>query len=279
MKGKTLVVGFAFGLLLNFFVILYFCYILLTHGDIEVNPGPKKNCSTNFSFCHWNLNSLSAHNYVKLSSLQAYNSVYKHDVICLSETYLDNSVLSDERDLNFPGYKLVRADYPGNVKRGGVCIYFKESLSIRFLVVPSNLDEWLLCELSYKNKRCFIATLYHSPSQSREEFEKFLSNFEILIKTISNQKDAISVIMGDFNARSSNWCKYDISNNEGVQIDSITSIHGLKQLIYEPTHIIFNSSSCIDLIFTNQPNLVVDSGTHPSLPPNCHHQIIHCKIN
>ena len=70
---------------------------------IEVNPGPKKNCSTNFSFCHWNLNSLSAHNYGKLSSLQAYNSVYKHDAICLSETYLNNSVVSDKSDLNFPG--------------------------------------------------------------------------------------------------------------------------------------------------------------------------------
>ena len=213
----------------------------ITHGDIEVDPGPKKNCSTNFSFCNWNLNSLSAHNYVKLSSLQAYNSVYKHDVICLSETYLDNSVLSDESDLNFPGYKLVRADYPGNVKRGGVCIYFKESLSIRFLDVPSNLNECLLCELSYKNKKCFIATLYRSPSQSREEFEKFLSTFEVLIKTISNQKDAISIIMGDFNARPSNWCKYDISNNEGVQIHSVTSIHGLEQLIYKPTHILSNS--------------------------------------
>ena len=221
MKRKTVVVGFAFGFLLNFFVILYSYYILLTHGDIEVNPGPKKNCSNSFSFCHWNLNSLTAHNYVKLSSLQAYNSVYKHDVICLSETYLDNSILSGERDLNFPGYKLVTADYPENVKRGGICIYFKESLSMRFLDVPSNLDECLLCELSYKNKKCFIATLYRSPSQSREEFEKFLSNFEVLIKTISNQKDAISIIMGDFNARSSNWCKYDISNNEGVQIDSV----------------------------------------------------------
>ena len=66
--------------------------------------------------------------HVKLSSLQAYNSVCKHDVICLSETYLENSVLSVESDLNFPGYKLVRADYPGNVKRGGVCIYLKEKL-------------------------------------------------------------------------------------------------------------------------------------------------------
>ena len=187
--------------------------------------------------------------------------------------------------MNFPGYQLVRADYPENVKRGGVFIYFKESLSICFLDVPSNLDDCLLCELSYKNKKCFIATLYCSPSQSRKEFEKFLSNFEVLIKAISNQKNVhkkskkISIIIADFNARSSNWCKYDYSNNEGVQIDSVTSTHGLQQLISEPTHILSNSSSCIDLTFTNQPNLVVDSGTHPSLHPKCHYQIIHCKIN
>ena len=85
--------------------------------------------------------------------------------------------------------------------------------------------------------------------------------------------------MGDFNARSSNWCKYDIPNKEGVQIDSVTSTHGLEQLIYEPNHILSNSSSCTDVIFTNQPNLVINSGTHPSLHPNCHDQIIHCKIN
>ena len=30
----------------------------------------------------------------------------------------------------------------------------------------------------------------------RERFEKFLTNFEVLIKTLSNQKDAIAIIMG-----------------------------------------------------------------------------------
>ena len=63
--------------------------------------------------------------------------------------------------------------------------------------------------------------------------------------------------MGDFNARLSNWRKYDVSKNEGIQIDFITSAHGLEQLINEPTHILSNSSSCTDLIFTNQLNLVV----------------------
>ena len=64
-----------------------------------------------------------------------------------------------------------------------------------------------------------------------------------------------------------------ISNNEGVEIDSITSTHGLKQLIRELAHIPSNSSLCIELIFTNQPNLVVGSYTHPSLHSKCHHQV------
>ena len=40
-----------------------------------------------------------------------------------------------------------------------------------------------------------------------------------------------------------------------------------------------NSASCIVLVFTNQPNLVIDSGVHPSLHTNCHHQIVYCKLN
>ena len=79
-------------------------------------------------------------------------------LVCRSETYFDNSVLSDESDLHLPGYKTVKGDYLRNFKRGGVCIYFKESLFIRFLDVPVNLDKCLVCELSYKNRKCFIAT-------------------------------------------------------------------------------------------------------------------------
>ena len=33
------------------------------------------------------------------------------------------------------------------------------------------------------------------------------------------------------------------------------------------------------LVFTSQLNLIVDSGTHPSLHTNCHHQIIYAKFN
>ena len=53
----------------------------------------------------------------------------------------------------------------------------------------------------------------------------------------------------------------------------------MNQIISDPSHTLQNSSSCIDLIFTNQPNLVTESGVHPSLHPKCHHQIIFSNLN
>ena len=56
-------------------------------------------------------------------------------------------------------------------------------------------------------------------------------------------------------------------------------MHGLHQLISDPTHLFPNSLSYTDLIFTDQPNLAVDCGVHPSLHPNSHHQILYGKFN
>ena len=52
-------------------------------------------------------------------------------------------------------------------------------------------------------------------------------------------------------------------------------------LISIPTYkfILQSSSSCIDLISTNQTFFVIDSGVHPSLHANCHLQLIYSKLN
>ena len=50
-------------------------------------------------------------------------------------------------------------------------------------------------------------------------------------------------------------------------------------MINEPTHIIGDSSSCMNLIFPSQPNLVMESGVYSSLHPNCSHQITYAKFN
>ena len=105
--------------------LLYICFLLLLHQDIESNPGLRNTKNNLPSFCHWNPNSLPADNFSKMLLLKAYNATYKHDFICLSETYLDSSIPSDHVSLELEGYKLVRADHPNNVKQDGVCICYK----------------------------------------------------------------------------------------------------------------------------------------------------------
>ena len=102
-------------------------------GDIEENPGPKPNSCEYLSIWHWNLNSISAHNFIKLFLLRAYICNNKIDIICLSQTYLDSSISSDNDKLELPGYNLVCADNPTNTKRGGVCIYYHNSLPLKVI--------------------------------------------------------------------------------------------------------------------------------------------------
>ena len=58
----------------------------------------------------------------------------------------------------------------------------------------------------------------------------------------------------------------------------MTFHYGLTQIINESTHIL-KGSSCIDLVFTSQPNMVLDSRVHSSLHPNSHHQIVFDKFD
>ena len=88
-----------------------------------------------------------------------------------------------------------------------------------------------------------------------------------------------NVVLGDFNVKSNLCCKSDKTSYKGSKIEGITSQFGLQQLINEPTHHTRNSSSCNDLIFASQPNLLMESGVHSSLHENCHHQIIYAKFN
>ena len=57
------------------------------------------------------------------------------------------------------------------------------------------------------------------------------------------------------------------------------SVHGFHQLISQSTHLLPQTFVCINLIFTDQQNLIVHSDFHPSLHSNCHRQITYCKLN
>ena len=125
---------FLTGFSLNTSLWLQILLVLLS-GAVEINLGPKRTPKASLSICHWNLNGISAHNYVKLSLLRAYLAFHKFDIIRLSETDLNSSNSPDDEILETSRYNLVHSDHPLNGKRGGVCIYYKNCLPLRIFSV------------------------------------------------------------------------------------------------------------------------------------------------
>ena len=88
-----------------------------------------------------------------------------------------------------------------------------------------------------------------------------------------------SVLIGDFNARCTNWWAADIDSKAGKELDTLTSTVEYTQLINKPTHFFSGGCSCIDLIFCNNPELISEYGIDHSLFQTCHHNLIFAKIN
>ena len=154
---------------------------------------------------------------------------------------------------------MVRADHPKNITRGCVCAYIREYLPVH--------------NFSY-SKKDRVITLCRCRSQTFDEFGSFISNLEKLIINITSCNFHFVILLGDFNAKSNSWSVND-TMTEGTLLENLTCLYGIKQLISAPTHILQHSLSCIGFIFENQPNLVIDSGIHPSLHQNFHHKVIY----
>ena len=132
-------------------------------SDVEINPGPKTIYQQGFSVCHWNLNSIFAHNFAKIFILKAYLVIHKFDIICLSETYLDSSIPTNNENLDIYGYNLVCSDHASNTKRGGVSIYYRSYLPLRVINI-NYLNECLVFDIKLGDKICSFIVLYRSPS-------------------------------------------------------------------------------------------------------------------
>ena len=141
------------------------------------------------------------------------------------------------------------------------------------------MTECLVLEMLCNNKLVIVSIIYRSTSQSSQEFAQSEMLFSQLLNDITSKKPFFAIILGDFNARSTCRWSLDKQSKEGDSLFLISSTSGFTQLINSATHIMRNSSSCIDLNFTQQSNLVTSSGVHVSLHNNCPHQITFPHIN
>ena len=248
--------------------------LLLCSGDIHPNPGTVKRT---LNFCHWNLNSVLAHNKIKISLLEAYDSVYHNDIIALTETQLNQRIPDDEILINGFSSKPFRKDDPSGDRYRGICVYYNLPIKRRS-DLEMLLTEGIVTETVLGRKKFFFVAVYRPHHMSADDFEMFTQRIELLTDYMRDEKPHCIIFAGDFNSRCKQWWPEDDEDPQGIAVDEFIESNAPFQLIDQPTHILENSKSCIDLIITNQPSLFVEFGVYPSLFRGCHHEIIFGKV-
>ena len=189
--------------------------MIFLSSDIETNPDPKSSgtaapasgfSNSFFSFCNWNVNTLSKNDFLRVSQLEAHNTFFQYDIISFCETSLNETTKVLENLLK--GYQFISSDHPSGDKKGGVGIFYKETLPLKYNRDDLSFEECIVVELRFGRKKICFTVLYRNPTNkpNSPEFLNFVHKFEDhLHKKIKEEKPYTVFYTGDFNAHSFNW--------------------------------------------------------------------------
>ena len=82
------------------------------------------------SFAVWNLDSLPARDFARIPLIESLHTTYDFDMFGMCESMLPNNI--SNHDILIKGFSPdpFRSDKDFNIRNGGVCLCFKESLPI-----------------------------------------------------------------------------------------------------------------------------------------------------
>lgn len=218
------------------------------------------------NICHLNVQSLIARSFSKFQELKLNFSDSKVDVICFTETWLNNTI--NNTTLNINGYRLIRNDR--NRHGGGICVYLKNNLSYKVVSMsPSSSPdfcgtEFLIIEIKVGDDKILLGVVYNPPNTDCTDI---LSS--ILDNCIVNCSS--SYFIGDFNTDlSKNSCRPRRFNE---MLDTLS----YKCINSEPTYFHRTGCSLLDLLITDTPDTVVKHD-QISMPGISNHDLIFCSL-
>ena len=260
---------------------MYFQFLLMLAGDLELNPGPCQSLSLwspfkkkGLHFVHLNINSI----FLKIDELREIARNVNAAVIDVTESKLDSSLLDTEIDIE--GYDLLRNDR--NRHGGGVACYIRKDISFNVIndVFSKDIENIMFDILLPKTKPFTVGIFYRPPNQNN-----FVDKISIDFNKLLPEEKEI-YFLGDFNINILFNGKSILDNTKNIDIDSpaasliakqyneLCSLFSLKQLIKEPTRITSSSSTLIDHILTNSTQKISQSGVIDTTLSD--HQMVYC---
>lgn len=186
------------------------------------------------------------------------------DILCISETWLLEEV--NDSFLNISNFNIFRCDYG---RGGGVSIYVKDIFKVSKIDVniPKNVsvkveDLWITLQCR-KLPSIIVGVIYRHPHALNDAFD-YISD---IFKEMCLRNKPIFVL-GDLN---------DDLLFPNAKLKKIIKACKLSQIIDKPTRITETSATLLDVLITNNPNMIVDFDVLPH--PIADHELITAKLN
>ena len=160
------------------------------------------------------------------------------DAISICESKLQHTI--DDSSIQIDGYlihRLVR-----NCHGGGVILYIKASLNamdVQKLRPKDTAHEYFWVRFTSNSRPVYICSLYRPPSADSSVFDSLSKN---LAHIQSLKKDALVLLLGDFNTHNNEWLGSlnglgrPTTNDAGTSCEALCISHGLSQMVSFPTH-------------------------------------------
>ena len=197
------------------------------------------------SILHLNIRSLAANGDDFISYIETLD--VKFDIICLSETWLNDSNVIDNHF--FPLYNSYHSFRPAGKRGGGVSIFvLKNHLSENLLHLSSNEEsiECVFVQLKNGDSYIKVGCVYRPPYNNHDDF---LFQYENKLTSL-NPNNSSCIICGDFN--------YDLfkisQDHKSANFYEHSSSISFIPTIHKPTRITNQTFSLIDNIFVNNLN-------------------------
>ena len=169
------------------------------------------------------------------------------DVLCVSETALFGY---PSRFISIEGYKLFRCDIGS---AGGTCMYVRNELTSSqiYFNIPACVgveDTWV--QIQYRKlPSIIVGVVYRHPKSPIETFTYLSDIFHQALL-----KNKALFILGDLND--------DLLCPE-AKLKQVIRASNLSQLIDKPTRVTENSKTLLDVIITNNKDMIISSGVIP----------------
>ena len=188
------------------------------------------------------------------------------DILALSEMKTDASVHPSLYTLNGFHDPIIKAR---NRKGGGTAVYVRNHMAFRHLPDLES-SEFETCWVKIQvNKACIVVcSCYLPPNANSEGHDSFLEYLADCIVEAQIHNPDILVVAGDINGGNC-WLAPDAPHHSPVspfetKLKDVTETLSLTQLIDSATRIQGTTHNLRDIIFINDPQVVIQSGVLPS---------------